>query len=231
MPIRPRFRSFSHAAHFCFYHGFSTLFRHAPSAISLSVVFVHCLTLGLALEWSFVASQARYVLPAANAESRCAQVLWRRFPPFEIVQCDQAEPPCAQCITSHRECFGYRDQLDLRFTDETERVKSKVLTRKHGRTSTKNDTVNPQSASPLRALSTLAEGVACCFFVQNYVWPDSDSTRGHLDHIPSLIGASRDEVIMLAITPVGMAGLSNLRNDSHLMTTAKQKVHVCVAFD
>ena len=175
------------------------------------------------LTWSFVASQARGVLLAAAGESRCAPILERCFPPSKTLQCDRAKPACTQCIRSHRECFGYRDQLDLRFADETEHVKSKVLTKNCGRTSTKTDTGVPQSTPILRALSNLVEYQAYCFFVKNYVWPDSNSTRGHLDHIPSLFGASGDELLTVTITAVGMASISSLKNDPHLMAAARKK--------
>ncbi|KAJ5151742.1 hypothetical protein N7492_010037 [Penicillium capsulatum] len=42
------------------------------------------------------------------------------------IRCDQLRPACSQCIRTHRECPGYRDQLSLMFRDENKSVLRKV---------------------------------------------------------------------------------------------------------
>jgi len=46
-----------------------------------------------------------------------------------ILQCDQKELACSQCIRADKRCPGYRDHLDLSFRNENERIVRKVRSR------------------------------------------------------------------------------------------------------
>ncbi|CAI7589233.1 unnamed protein product, partial [Penicillium glandicola] len=42
------------------------------------------------------------------------------------IRCDQARPACWECTRTNRECLGYRDELSMRFRDETASVVRKA---------------------------------------------------------------------------------------------------------
>ena len=104
------------------------------------------------------------------------------------------------------------------FTDETEHVIGRVM-RSSNRSRCSVRQLNPTQ----RVLSISIEDQASCFFLRNYVWEDSDSNRGHLDHVYGFIKASGNETLVAALTSVGMAGLANVKNDPCVMAAAREK--------
>jgi len=57
--------------------------------------------------------------------SRLAKV----FEVSNTLQCDRATPSCSQCIRAHRDCPGYRNEVDLMFRNESESVIGKAKAR------------------------------------------------------------------------------------------------------
>ena len=150
-------------------------------------------------------------------------------------KCDTLRPSCSQCIRAGRICAGYRDPLLLLFRDETSNFtghNSHGLSRKSASVNVETPQASPQPEgctssvlSPLATLSEPIESHAICFFLQNYVWDDSEFSNGYLDYLPSLIidtktggGALTDAVVSL-----GMVGLSNANRSSNIMVAARQK--------
>ena len=108
------------------------------------------------------------------------------------------------------------------FKDETDHVRTRVCTGKIGQPSSKSRVSVSQPTPTLQAPSTSVEHQARCFFVKNYVWADSDSARGHLDHVPGLFGACGNDTLVVTLTAVGMAALANLKSDPGMMAAARQ---------
>ncbi|WEW54715.1 hypothetical protein PRK78_000138 [Emydomyces testavorans] len=50
------------------------------------------------------------------------------MPSISSSVCDQREPACGQCLRANYICPGYRDQLDLLFRDETQKIAKKART-------------------------------------------------------------------------------------------------------
>ncbi|KAK2592251.1 hypothetical protein QQS21_010038 [Conoideocrella luteorostrata] len=128
------------------------------------------------------------------------------------VKCDQARPSCLRCLTRHELCVGYRDEADLIFQHETEKV---VLKNKHDSSSA---TPSPSTRSrrsqslsipridasesppdflftapkPSPALSsheldTTRDVAVAAFFDKYVLYPCAEtSSPGFLEHLPCL---------------------------------------------
>jgi hypothetical protein len=66
----------------------------------------------------------------------------------DISQCDRATPSCSQCIRAHRDCPGYRNEVDLMFRNESEAVIGKAKAREKNKAKSKSRSHSPAIASP-----------------------------------------------------------------------------------
>jgi len=66
----------------------------------------------------------------------------------DIPQCDLATPSCSQCIRAHRECPGYRNEVDLMFRNESEAVIDKAKAREKSKAKSKSRSESPVIAGP-----------------------------------------------------------------------------------
>ncbi len=63
-------------------------------------------------------------------------------------QCDRATPSCSQCIRAHRDCPGYRNEVDLMFRNESEAVIGKAKAREKSKAIAKSRSQSPVIAGP-----------------------------------------------------------------------------------
>ncbi|KAE8331008.1 hypothetical protein BDV39DRAFT_16314 [Aspergillus sergii] len=151
------------------------------------------------------------------------------------IKCDRAEPTCSQCVRASFSCPGYRDPQQVYYRNENEKVRSRVRSAqcKTERQVSSAKEIAPQSrrafkaavvAQSLQSLpaslpsSTSAESVG--FFFRYYVLDD-------IHNIPIYLSASQMEVlaatnpsVMQSLVAVGLAGLSNIKKSTELMTKA-----------
>ena len=152
-------------------------------------------------------------------------------------KCDTLRPSCSQCIRAGRICAGYRDPLLLLFRDETHNFTGHGpdrLSRKSGSVIVETPQASPEpedcnlTFAPLSPVATFSESIesqATCYFLQNYVWDDSECSKGYLDYLPSLIlnTNSAGEALTDAVVSLGMVGLSNANRSSDIMVAARKK--------
>lgn len=65
-----------------------------------------------------------------------------------MLQCDRATPSCGQCIRAHRDCPGYRNEVDLMFRNESESVIGKAKAREISKAKAKSLSQSPVIAGP-----------------------------------------------------------------------------------
>lgn len=63
-------------------------------------------------------------------------------------RCDRTTPSCSQCIRAHRECPGYRNEVDLMFRNESDAVIGKAKAREKFRTKAKSRSESPVDIGP-----------------------------------------------------------------------------------
>jgi len=74
------------------------------------------------------------------------------------------------------------------------------------------------------ALSPDAETQATCFFFRNYVLDEGSMARGFFDYLPAVYSQSRNnDILMDAVSAIGLAGLANYRRENHVMIRANLK--------
>ena len=159
-------------------------------------------------------------------------------------QCDTLRPYCGQCTRAGRICSGYRDPLQLLFRDQTPSLTNKKPhqvspvsgsssrinvspPRTQSRAESEISDVSWPAATISPSLSESIETQATCFFFRNYVWEDSQSSKGFFDYLPRIFG--RNETMGSALTDaimsLGMVGLSNTKHASEIMIPATEKYH------
>jgi hypothetical protein len=74
-----------------------------------------------------------------------------------------------------------------------------------------------------RSLSTPPKEQSVCIFLHNYVLDDSELTRVHLTTSQILDHASSSDAVLSAISSIGLAALSNVRNASDIMAEARME--------
>lgn len=168
------------------------------------------------------------------------------------MQCNLAEPECAQCRRAGKACPGYRDQLALLFRDENakvirkargrpalfERQKSKGADKEDELGDTLNSTqittpseietlsnASSPSITIFRNLVKSAEDPGINFFFHQYMTVSSPASIGQPDIFSSQLwrGVSQHKPFLDAISCVGLAGLSNVNNDKQMMQLARLK--------
>jgi hypothetical protein len=167
-------------------------------------------------------------------------------------QCNLAEPECAQCRRAGKVCPGYRDQLALLFRDENEKVIRKargrpaLAERLEAKGAEKEDELgepldSPQITTPgelqtlsnassptitiFRNLLTPIDDPGINFFFHQYMTVSSPSSIEQPDIFSSQLwrGVTQHKPFLDAVSCVGLAGLSNVRNDQQLMRMARLK--------
>ena len=147
-------------------------------------------------------------------------------------------------MRSDRTCFGYRNQTDLLFHDQSEETACKVRRSKQtsqqtiAESTTKVDRADRyfvDTTSQLDfldlylddsyptpcALSPSAESLAFCYFVSNYPPQVSKNFDSVYQYIPDLYPSEpSDSPLGCVITAVGLAGLSHHTDTSGLEITA-----------
>ncbi|KAK9365303.1 hypothetical protein V1509DRAFT_571240 [Lipomyces kononenkoae] len=141
------------------------------------------------------------------------------------IKCDQVTPACSQCLRANKRCPGYRDQLDLLFREQSEEVARKACQKAND---LRNDnrlrltlTVPPLVAYFSAPASPEEEGIR--FLLDRYIKFPSVSL-GMPWNISLLRPPRRLPCNMLrcAMASVGLAALSNVRNDDNLMDIARR---------
>lgn len=158
-------------------------------------------------------------------------------------QCDLSTPSCAQCVRSHRTCFGYRNPTDLLFHDQSEEVacKARRSTRtSQGRAAEPGPKVAPTKLNSFRATSQLdfskysdatcptplslpmsAETKAFRFFFCNYPSQPSKNFDSVYEDIPALYCLEpSDSPLLCIVTALGLAGLSHHTETSGMEVAA-----------
>ncbi|ENH73065.1 Transcriptional regulatory protein moc3 [Fusarium oxysporum f. sp. cubense race 1] len=167
------------------------------------------------------------------------------------IKCDKIKPECSQCIRVGKKCPGYRDQLSLMFRDESSKViqkahaqwgvgesseglstqtsSSSLASSYSSNSSTQASSVSASSSitslhsypglSPPIDPSLEEQGVQ--FYVNRYLigHPDEPRSPGDLSHTEWLW----DPAVQDVMAAVGLASLSNLKDDPSMMTIARQR--------
>lgn len=150
-------------------------------------------------------------------------------------QCDRAEPTCSQCVRASFSCPGYRDPQQVYYRNENEKVRSRVRSAQYRteRQVSSAKEITPQSrrafkaavvAQSLQSLpaslpsSTSAESVG--FFFRYYVLDDVHNIPIYLSASQMEVLAATNPLVMQSLVAVGLAGLSNIKKSTELMTKA-----------
>lgn len=166
---------------------------------------------------------------------------------YNNFQCDQTKPSCLHCRQAQFICPGYRDLTALLFRDQSQHVVQRVQRTRVPRHPKQKETAcvvkeeksdddhsqtSPESTTPqesdmslqlTRSLSISAKEQSICIFLQNYVLDDSELTKSHLTTSQMLDQANTSNAVLSAITSIGLAVLSNVRNASNIMTDARME--------
>lgn len=147
-----------------------------------------------------------------------------------LPQCDQATPSCLQCRQARFSCSGYRDLSQLYFRDQSREVAQKaqrtytsVAFRRRRISKFQNQQEPDNLLHAPRNLSTPSKQQAICIFLHEYVLDDSELNKAHLTTSQMVNQASSSGAVHHAISSIGLAILSNLRNDVSLMVQAKNE--------
>lgn len=157
------------------------------------------------------------------------------------IQCDQSIPSCGQCLKAGRNCCGYRNRMDLLFRNETNKVTAKARTSKTYSATGRRDVLNSEgrsdtaltcqlnsAPSPLRfiprSLSIPLEDEATNYFFHSYVLSDPVISSTFLSYVPTLYKNGADaSPLPEIIASIGMASISNIKNDPRIMFAARRK--------
>ncbi|KAF7620855.1 hypothetical protein AFLA_006150 [Aspergillus flavus NRRL3357] len=151
------------------------------------------------------------------------------------IKCDRAEPTCSQCVRASFSCPGYRDPQQVYYRNENEKVRSRVRSAQYRteRQVSSAKEIAPQSrrafkaavvAQSLQSLpaslpsSTSAESVG--FFFRYYVLDDVHNIPIYLSASQMEVLAATNPLVMQSLVAVGLAGLSNIKKSTELMTKA-----------
>ena len=74
-----------------------------------------------------------------------------------------------------------------------------------------------------QSLNSTLEDQGTGFFFHNYIIESSKDSRGHLDYLPLPSQIHRNSTLSIAVASIGMAALSNVRNDPNIMAKARLK--------
>ncbi|MCJ1403600.1 hypothetical protein MMC11_006823 [Xylographa trunciseda] len=86
------------------------------------------------------------------------------------------------------------------------------------------------AVTPPPTLSVPIESQAMCYFFRNYVCEDSRFSRGYFDYLPSIFSSNGavGSAITDAVISLGMVGLSNTKNASDIMISAKERYNSAI---
>ncbi|KAH8807777.1 hypothetical protein F5884DRAFT_790033 [Xylogone sp. PMI_703] len=147
-------------------------------------------------------------------------------------KCDEQKPSCGRCVRTKSVCLGYRDPLMLNFRDESENIERKFKATSsteniHHNTANCLDIYKQDfpNVSPTNCPLYPLEYQAVCFFFSTFLglgpaW----ASKGYFNLLPQMYEKSKpDDALPEAITSIGMASLSNVRDDPGIMTVARAK--------
>ncbi|KAK9375622.1 uncharacterized protein V1513DRAFT_442536 [Lipomyces chichibuensis] len=142
------------------------------------------------------------------------------------IKCDQVEPACSQCLRAKKICPGYRDQLALLFREQSEEVARKVSSQRTHNSKKGNWTSpvpeNPPKATHSPTISSVEEeGIR--FVLERYLNFPLFAPGNCLRSSVLNPNDRSHNVILDAMTSVGLAGLAHVKNDGNLMVTARHK--------
>lgn len=152
------------------------------------------------------------------------------------IKCDQIKPACTQCRRLRASCPGYRDELDLKFKDDSATAARKSLRNRNppnGATSAVSQSLTvpddvPKAPfgmkpPPLRILNSSLEELATPFFFNYFFGPGGGPMSRLL--IPSLSRAAstkiQDDPMSAAVAAVGSATLANMHNSQQELMRAR----------
>lgn len=143
------------------------------------------------------------------------------------LQCDQMWSGCTQCKRAGKTCSGYRDQVALRFRDQTKEISQKVHFRTEESTLKDRRAIQPLFADAGLAHATQAaclDDQAFRFFVRNYVTEPSPAMEWTADDYSMIsYGSGSAERSNDAVISIGLTCLSNVKNNSAMMKYARLK--------
>ncbi|KAH8803513.1 hypothetical protein F5884DRAFT_805746 [Xylogone sp. PMI_703] len=159
-------------------------------------------------------------------------------------KCDYGRPSCSQCLRTGRNCHGYRDPSELRFSHKT----AQEFAEKEAQNTLYhlNDAIDfwssPQSQSsgepdsPFESILPLpSESLqfrATCYFLKNYAWERPQSSGGFLNYVPILLNdqVSTGTALMDAVLAVGLAGISSTKScNSRVSILARERYNRALA--
>ena len=126
------------------------------------------------------------------------------YDPFLLtVQCDRGRPSCQRCLTRDEVCVGYRDEADLMFQNETDKViarsRSRTVlpltpassassrSRSHSLPRTLQGSESPPNNGTVEFADVDEDAAVSGFFNRYVVNPCTErSTPGFLEHLPCL---------------------------------------------
>lgn len=163
-------------------------------------------------------------------------------------QCDLIQPGCSQCLRVSKVCEGYRDQLDLSFRDENEKVVSKVINKRQLELSRAAFSPTPKNlgdtyeeglttfqallftnASPLTyVIKNPLDDAGIKFFFTTFVsLLLDDASQGRpalaIGQIIPWTQLHESDAMFNAVSSVGYAGLGNVTKDVKYTVLARKR--------
>ncbi|KAE8369199.1 hypothetical protein BDV27DRAFT_166133 [Aspergillus caelatus] len=141
-------------------------------------------------------------------------------------RCDRQLPHCGQCIRTHDQCSGYRDEWDLVFRNQTDDTIKRTMERRGPK---EDQTALPPNckSSPLPppGLGSSHDELGVNYFLYNFITGIQSSSRGYLNYIPA--GYTADShyppMLVASMAAIGLVALANTTRQPQLAKHARAK--------
>lgn len=166
----------------------------------------------------------------------------------EIVQCNRARPSCLQCQKGNRQCDGYRDETDLMFRHQSQKVIARVHqdSQSQPTASTSRSTTLKWPSSEVANVSISRSGASeseaptvnrspklgqdsglVDFFANNFTCSDSVEMRSNLFWIPrNFDDFLKDKTAKLSVQCAGAMALARLQRSPYYLREAQKTYSV-----
>ncbi|KAF2144822.1 uncharacterized protein K452DRAFT_266962 [Aplosporella prunicola CBS 121167] len=168
------------------------------------------------------------------------------------IKCDQRQEGCSQCLRMGRQCPGYRNQLDLAFENESEKIEGKFRAKASAKKRRANTVAPreraPKDTTPMNTVSVVRKGATAvppgtctttpttstaltpsieelgsCFFYSNFCSGVTFAKDPAQATGGGMSTCELDEHLLVSMQAVGLASLSNFTKNPTLPQQATKK--------
>ena len=148
-------------------------------------------------------------------------------------QCDEGTPLCSACLRAKVQTCEYRDALNLKFRDQTEKVVRKAQHRK-AKSDSRALSANAPTGATSPTLFSPHGGLACPTWqlARGHMYANYLATSHHGAYLPCLVTLAEDwpdSALPLAINAVGLAALANIHHCPQIMLEARQECTAAIS--